>query len=142
MIFSNSAGTSGFSRIAGIGLESKIALETRAAVSPRKGNRPVAISYSTAPNEKRSLRVSSSFPRTCSGDIISNRTKRSAGTGQMTFVKHFHRNAERYRRGCDALCERDFGQPEIQNLGVPAVRNENVRRFNVAVYDALAMCGI
>jgi hypothetical protein len=30
---------------------------------------PVHISYSTAPNENRSVRASSSFPRTCSGDM-------------------------------------------------------------------------
>ena len=30
---------------------------------------PVTISYRTAPNEKRSVRVSTSLPRTCSGDM-------------------------------------------------------------------------
>ena len=32
-----------------------------------------------------------------------------------------------------------FGQPEIQNLSVTALRHENVRRFDVAVNDALAV---
>src|SRR5215469_236943 len=36
---------------------------------PRKDKTPVAISYNTAPNENRSVRASSSFPLTCSGDI-------------------------------------------------------------------------
>src|SRR5215472_16893650 len=36
---------------------------------PWKGNAPVAISYSTAPNENRSVRASSSSARACSGDI-------------------------------------------------------------------------
>ena len=40
-----------------------------AEVSPRKGSEPVAISYSTAPKENRSVRASSSFPRACSGDM-------------------------------------------------------------------------
>jgi hypothetical protein len=38
-------------------------------VSPRNGNCPVAISYSTAPKENRSLRASKSLPLTCSGDM-------------------------------------------------------------------------
>jgi hypothetical protein len=36
-------------------------------VSPRKGSDPVAISYRTIPNAKRSVRASNSLPRTCSG---------------------------------------------------------------------------
>ena len=40
-----------------------------AAVAPANARRPVLISYSTKPNEKRSLRVSSFSPRACSGDI-------------------------------------------------------------------------
>ena len=34
-----------------------------------EGPWPVAISYRTAPNEKRSLRVSTDSPRACSGDM-------------------------------------------------------------------------
>ena len=40
-----------------------------AELSPRNGNWAVAISYRTAPNENRSVRVSNSFARACSGDI-------------------------------------------------------------------------
>ncbi len=36
---------------------------------PSKGRRPVAISYSTTPSEKRSVRASSASPRACSGDM-------------------------------------------------------------------------
>jgi hypothetical protein len=46
-------------------MPSKIA----AALGPGKGGVPVAISYSTAPREKRSLRRSISSPRACSGDM-------------------------------------------------------------------------
>ena len=49
--------------------ESRMALKIIAEVSPRKGKVPVAISYSTAPKENRSVRASSSFPFACSGDI-------------------------------------------------------------------------
>jgi hypothetical protein len=43
--------------------------KTTPCVSPIKGSTPVAISYSTTPNEKKSVRVSSGFPLTCSGDM-------------------------------------------------------------------------
>ena len=46
-----------------------MASQITAEVSPRNGNVPVAISYSTIPKENRSVRASSSLPRTCSGDM-------------------------------------------------------------------------
>jgi hypothetical protein len=36
---------------------------------PRNAAHPVTISYSTEPNEKMSLRVSTTLPRACSGDM-------------------------------------------------------------------------
>ena len=66
---SSRGGISGFKRTAGIGAFSRIALKITAVVAPRNGTAPVAISYSTAPKLKRSLRTSSSSPRACSGDI-------------------------------------------------------------------------
>jgi predicted GH43/DUF377 family glycosyl hydrolase len=62
-------GTSGFIRTGETGGRSRMALKISADVSPRNGKVPVHISYSTAPNENRSVRASSSFPRTCSGDM-------------------------------------------------------------------------
>ena len=52
-----------------IGFASRMALKITPDVSPRNGSIPVHISYSSAPKENRSVRGSSSFPRTCSGDI-------------------------------------------------------------------------
>ena len=46
-----------------------MALKMTPELSPRKGNVPVAISYSTAPKENKSVRASNSLARTCSGDI-------------------------------------------------------------------------
>ncbi len=40
-----------------------------AEVSPENAGLPVAISYSTAPSEKRSVRESTASPRACSGDM-------------------------------------------------------------------------
>ena len=68
MIRSSSEGTSGFRRT-GVGGTIQNRVEDHAEVSPRNGSVPVHISYSTAPNENRSVRASSSFPRTCSGDM-------------------------------------------------------------------------
>ena len=68
MIRSRSGGISRLKRIAGGGSEFNMALKMSAEVSPWNGNVPVAISYSTAPKENRSVRASSSLPLACSGD--------------------------------------------------------------------------
>ena len=59
----------GFSRTAGVGARFRIDSKITPDVLPRNGSVPVHISYKTAPNENRSERASSSFPRTCSGDM-------------------------------------------------------------------------
>jgi len=46
-----------------------MALKTAAEVFPLNGKTPVTISYSTTPNENRSVRGSSSSPSACSGDM-------------------------------------------------------------------------
>src|SRR5579862_5471219 len=69
MMSSSLGGRSGFMRIAGTGSRSRISRKITAELSPRKGNAPVAISYSTAPKENKSLRASTSLARACSGDI-------------------------------------------------------------------------
>ena len=50
----------------GLFLEGKSQLSVASAILARW---PVSISYNTAPNEKMSLRPSSSLPSTCSGDM-------------------------------------------------------------------------
>src|SRR5258708_13756770 len=69
MISSNLGGNSGLSRNGRKGGRLRIASNIIAEVSPRNGIAPVAISYNTAPNEKRSVRASSCFPLACSGDM-------------------------------------------------------------------------
>ena len=36
----------------------------------------------------------------------------------------------------------NFGQTEVEDLGVPALGHEHVGRLNVAMDDALAMCSV
>src|SRR5215469_10136269 len=69
MMLSSSAGSSRFQLAAGTGASFRIADRMTPRLSPRNGKRPVAISYRTTPNENRSVRPSSSLPRTCSGDM-------------------------------------------------------------------------
>jgi len=38
--------------------------------------------------------------------------------------------------------ERDLGQPEIENLRLTAIRDEDVRGLDVPVNDALRVCGV
>ena len=52
-----------------VGALCRIASNTIADVFPENADSPVAISYSTAPNENRSVRASSSSPAACSGDV-------------------------------------------------------------------------
>ncbi len=49
------------------GSERRIAEMLSETVSPENGCRPVRHSYSTDANEKMSVRLSSGFPRACSG---------------------------------------------------------------------------
>jgi hypothetical protein len=53
----------------GSGAWCSIASNTPAVVLPLKGTVPVAISFSTTPNEKISVRASKTIPRACSGDM-------------------------------------------------------------------------
>src|SRR5213595_891064 len=69
MISSNRSGSSGFDRLAGGGESVKMRCTRTAPVSPQNAWRPVTISYSTAPNENKSVRASSGSPRSCSGDM-------------------------------------------------------------------------
>jgi len=66
---SSSIGIFGFSSRGGTGLECSTASSVISELFPVNGFLPVAISYSTTPNENRSLRASMVSLRACSGDI-------------------------------------------------------------------------
>src|ERR1700724_1136586 len=69
IVRSTAPGVSGFTALTGSGSFSRIALATLNWLFPSNAFFPVNISYSTAPNEKMSLRPSTSFPSICSGDM-------------------------------------------------------------------------
>jgi hypothetical protein len=69
MMSSSLAGRSARSARGAIGASWSIAAEITALVAPENAERPVAISYITRPNEKRSVRGSSASPGNCSGDM-------------------------------------------------------------------------
>src|SRR2546422_6967388 len=66
---SSPRGRTAFRREGGVGLSWRMASKIAAEVLPSNGGLPVAISYRTTPKEKMSVRVSSSCPSACSGDI-------------------------------------------------------------------------
>ena len=76
-------GSRGFRRLAGMGARFKMASKFTAEVSPGKARRPVDISYRTAPKENKSLRMSTSCPRACSGGHVSDDAQRGSRTRQM-----------------------------------------------------------
>ena len=63
------AGTVAWNDLSSAGASWTILYMIVVTVSPANGRSPVSISYSTAPNEKRSLRPSTCLPITCSGDM-------------------------------------------------------------------------
>ena len=71
---------------------------------------------------------------------ISDGAERGTGTGQMFRVHRL-----RVKRGNLArrtASQTDLRQPKVENLGVAALGDEDVRRLDVAVDDAFGMRGI
>ncbi len=90
-----------------------------------KGSDPVAISYSTTPKEKRSVR---------------DGADRCAGTGQQ-LLAFDRRGAARLAR-CGAPVSDELGEAEVQDLRLPAIGHEDVGRLDVAMDDVLRVRGI
>src|SRR5437868_5830554 len=137
MISSSLCGTSGLIRTGGTGGRSRMALKISAEVSPRNGRDPVHISYNTAPNENRSVRASSSFPRTCSGDIYA-----TVPIVEPGLVRCSSESMVGALMPMFPVFRVYFRQPEVQNLCVPTLRNEDVGRLDVTMDDASGMSGI
>jgi len=94
----------------------------------------VAISYSTVPNENRSVRASSSLPNaapvTC--------TPLCPGMCRT-------RKEVRVRRNRDLcgnmLARRHLGETEVENLGLPPIRDKNIRWLYISMHDSALMRG-
>ena len=119
-------------------LSMKDGVEDRADVSPRNGSVPVAISYSTTPNENRSVRASNSLPYHLLRRHVGERPHRGARAGQI--FRRIDRRGSGF--GPARRLRRQFGQTKIQNLGVSARGNEDVSRLDVAMHDALGVGGV
>ena len=114
-----------------------------AEVSPRKATTPVAISYSTAPKENRSVRRSSSFalapaPATC------RRPCPRWMPGLVRYSSSISVAAAVAAGLVDAavIAGDDLGQAEVENLGVAALGDEDVRGLDVAMDDSLGVRGV
>src|ERR1700694_3693384 len=83
---SSFVGTSGLSRIGGVGARSRIAWKISADVSPRKGNVPVAISYSTAPKRKQICPCIEFLSLCLFRRHIGDSAERRSWAGQVLFV--------------------------------------------------------
>ena len=141
MMRSRSAGRSGFSRTGETGVSSKIALKITGELSPRKGTMPVAISYSTAPKENKSLRASSSFAARLLRRHVGDGADRRTWAGEVLLVERAWSGRARSRPTARSLPP-NFRQSEVQHLGVPALGDEDVGGLDVAMHDALGVRGV
>src|SRR4029077_835373 len=68
---------------------------------------------------------------------IRDRAQRSTGAGEM-----FLRIDGRGAHGNALRFERDLCQPEVENLRLTSIRHEYVRGLDIAMDDALRVCGV
>ena len=114
-----------------------MASKTIAEVAPPKAGFPVAISKSTTPNEKRSLRRSSNSPRACSGDMYATVPRVDPGLVRSSLAA-----VTMFDLAPSSCCEASLGEPKVEHLGLAGACDEDVRRLDVAVHDVLGVCGI
>ena len=142
MIRSSSAGTSGFSRTAGTGGRFRIAVEDDSLVSPRNGIVPGRhlIQHRTE-GEQIGARIQL-FRAHLLRRHVGDGAHRRARTGQMLLVDRCRRRVGRCDSGWTNWRRRHLRQSEIENLGVPALGDENVGGLDVAMNDALGVRGV
>src|SRR5207253_3894104 len=83
MMRSSSGGRSGLTRMGAVGGRFRTESKTTSEVLPLKGTVPVAISYSTAPKENRSVRAIQKLTARLLGRHVSDRSQRHARTGEV-----------------------------------------------------------
>ena len=131
MIGCSSADAAGFMRTAGRMRDEDRVENVLLRVSVERQGPRRHLSTRTTPNENRSVRESRRSPRICSGDMWDAVPKTFAvivngSTGEARIPAQRLGQVGRF----------EFRQPEIENLGVPAPGDEQVRRLDVAMDDA------
>ena len=113
--WSNTADVIGLTEPIGTGSSSRIAAATLKWLFPSKARFPVTISYRIVPREKMSLRPSTSFPCTCSGDMYWNvpRTMPFSVTGE--FAAGLDPVTVKLA-AADACGGKDFARPKSNSL--------------------------
>ena len=105
-----------------------------ACVAPENAFLPVAISYSTHPNEKMSVRPSASRPSSCSGAMYWNVPRIVPSCvrlfGMLPSAVGSDVTADWHRR------RHRLGQPEVEQLHA-RLRDHHVARLQVPVHDPL-----
>ena len=102
--------------------------------SPLKARRPVSISYSTAPNAQMSARLSTGFPRACSGDIY-------AAVPMITPICVPAAVNVGDWFGSPPGTVECLGQAKVQHLHGPVRPQLDVGRLQIPVDDALFVRG-
>ena len=100
--------------------------------SPANAGRPVSISYSTQPNAQMSVRLSTAWPRACSGLMYGGRAEDDARPRAVR-----HRPSAIARRVGAGRRRIAFGEAEVEHLDVPVRRDLDVGRLEIAMDDAL-----
>src|SRR4029434_7879486 len=125
----------------GRGARLRIASYTTAVVLPPNAWTPVTISYSTAPSENKSVRESIDSPRACSGDMYDTAPSaapgcvRDAHVGVGGVARRGRVGGARVRR----RSARELGEAEVEHLHAVSIANEDVRRLDIPMHDALGM---
>ncbi len=137
MIRSNSAGTARFTLEGGAGWRVSSASNAAIDVAPVNGSVPVAISYSTMPNEKTSARASSSSPRACSGDMYATVPSVVPTVVTCSGATRVTSASPPPRRDIASLA-----MPKSSTLAWPRSGDEDIRRLDVAMNDAAGVRGV
>src|SRR4030095_3567278 len=119
----------------------KIAAVRLALLSPSNAFRPVAISYMTTPRAKMSVLVSVSFPSTCSGAMYSSVPRIMPSSVRLLVSVRAPGSPPAWPpagplgQGGQSLMLRPSKIQELRSR----LRQHDVSRLEIAMYDALAM---
>jgi hypothetical protein len=98
----------------------------------------VAISYSTAPKDKEVGASVEFFSPRLLGRHVSHGSDGRTGTRQVVRIDGYSCEGGSNRTGDGS----HFGQSKVEDLGLSPLGNEEVRRLEIAVDNARAMCNV